>query len=334
MKAAVLRGVRDLRIETAAAPEPGPGEVLIRIRACGVCPSDLRAYLGTRATALPRTPGHEWAGDVAALGAGVDSLTVGDRVAPDWRVVCGRCYYCRKGVFNYCANLGHIRGGFCEYGVAPATNVRVIPPEVSYEEACFSEPLACCINGSSATHITLGDDAVIVGCGPIGLKHLQLALRQGARVIASDPLPYRREMARELGAHTLIDPTAGDPVEQVKALTDGRGADVVIVAVGHPTAIDQGLKMAGINGRVNLFAGTYPPTEMPTDPNLVHYKQIVLTGSHDFTPHHFTMALKLIQYGIVRVAPLISHTYALDQIVDAFEQTASQRGLKSMVRIA
>jgi L-iditol 2-dehydrogenase len=141
-------------------------------------------------------------------------------------------------------------------------------------------------------------------------------------------------MARELGAHTLIDPTDGDPVEQVKALTDGRGADVVIVAVGHPKAIDQGLKMAGINGRVNLFAGTYPPTEMPTDPNLVHYKQIILTGSHDFTPHHFTMALKLIQYGIVRVAPLISHTYDLDQIVDAFEQTASQRGLKSMVRIA
>jgi L-iditol 2-dehydrogenase len=268
-----------------------------------------------------------------ALGAGVTSLRVGDRVVPDWRIVCGRCYYCRKGIFNYCTDLKTIRGGFCEYGVAPATNVRVIPPEVSYEEACFSEPLACCINGNSATHITLGDDVVIVGCGPIGLKHLQLALRQGGRVIVSDPLAYRRAKARELGAHNLIDPAEGDPVEQVKTLTEGRGADVVIVAVGHPRAIEQGIDMAGINGRVNLFAGTYPPAELPMDPNLVHYKQAILTGSHDFTPHHFTMALKLIQYGIVRVAPLISDTYPLERIVDAFEQTASQRGLKSMVRI-
>src|SRR5512134_2505280 len=116
MKAAVLHGMREMRVEEVPAPEPGPGEVLIRIRACGVCPSDLRAYLGTRGMALPRTPGHEWAGDVAALGAGVDGLQVGDRVVPDWRVVCGRCYYCRKGIFNYCSNLDHIRGGFCEYG--------------------------------------------------------------------------------------------------------------------------------------------------------------------------------------------------------------------------
>jgi L-iditol 2-dehydrogenase len=153
-----------------------------------------------------------------------------------------------------------ISAAACEYGVALATNVRVIPPEVSYEDACFSEPLACCINGSSATHITLGDDAVIVGCGPIGLKHLQLALRQGARVIASDPLPYRRDIARELGAHTLVDPSERDPVEQVKALTDGRGADVVVVAVGHPKAIEQGCAWPH-NGRANLFAGT---TRRPT----------------------------------------------------------------------
>ena len=334
MKAARLYGVRDLRVEEVTTPEPGPGEILIRVRACGVCPSDVRAYLGTRSMNLPRTPGHEWAGDVEAVGPGIETVQVGDRVVPDWRVVCGRCYYCRKGIFNYCTDLGHIEGGFCEYGVAPATNVRVIPPEVSYEEACFSEPLACCINGSSATHITLGDDVVIVGLGPIGLKHLQLALRQGGRVIASDPLPHRQAIARELGAHDIIVPENGDPVEQVRSLTEGRGADVVIVAVGHPGAIQQGIHMAGINGRVNLFAGTYPPTDLAMDPNLVHYKQIILTGSHDFTPHHFTMALKLIHHRIVQVSPLISHTFCLDEVKAAFEQTASQQGLKSMVRIA
>src|SRR5687767_3860489 len=103
MKAARLYGVRDLRVEEMPVPEPGPGEILIRVRACGVCPSDVRAYLGTRAMNLPRTPGHEWAGDVEAMGPGVETLQVGDRVVPDWRVVCGRCYYCRKGIFNYCS---------------------------------------------------------------------------------------------------------------------------------------------------------------------------------------------------------------------------------------
>jgi L-iditol 2-dehydrogenase len=253
---------------------------------------------------------------------------------PDWRIVCGRCHYCRKGVFNYCTNLSTIRGGFCEYGIAPATNVRRIADEVSYEEACFSEPLACCINGSTATQIELGDDVVIVGCGPIGLTHLQLAARQGGRIIVTDPLVHRLEIAQQFGAHTLVMPSAGDPVEQVKALTDGRGADVVIIAVGHPRAIEQGIQMAGINGRVNIFAGSYPPPTLAMDPNLIHYKQIVLTGSHDFTPHDFTTALKLIQYRIVRVREMISDTFLLDQIDAAFARTESQQGLKSMVRIA
>lgn len=334
MKAARLHGVKDLRIEEMPMPEARPGEVVIRIRACGVCPSDIRAWQGVRKMELPRTPGHEWAGDVVALGDGVTTLTVGDRVVPDWRIVCGRCHYCRKGVFNYCTNLSTVQGGFAEYGTAPATNLRPIPPEVSYEEACFSEPLACCINGSTATSIELGDDVVIVGCGPIGLKHLQLAARQGARIIASDPLPHRLEIAKQFGAHTVINHADGDPVEQVKAVTEGRGADVVIIAVGHPKAIAQGITMAGINGRANIFAGTYPPGEVPMDPNLIHYKQIILTGSHDFTPHDFTTALKLIQYRIIKVKEMISDTFNLEQISDAFERTASQQGLKSMVRIA
>lgn len=334
MKAARLYGVKDLRIEDMPMPEPKAGEVLIKIRACGVCPSDIRAWQGVRKMDLPRTPGHEWSGDVVALGEGVTSLQLGDRVVPDWRIVCGRCHYCRKGIFNYCTNLSTIRGGFAEYGIAPATNVRVIPESVTYEEACFSEPLACCINGSIATHIQLGDDVVIHGCGPIGLKHLQLAARQGGRIIASDPLPHRLEIARRFGAHTVVSHADGDPIAQVKELTEGRGADVVMIAVGHPKAIAQGMEMAGIGGRVNIFAGTYPPGEIPMDPNVIHYKQTIVTGSHDFTPHHFTTALKLIQYGIIDVASMISDTFSLDQISAAFERTASQQGLKSMVRIA
>jgi L-iditol 2-dehydrogenase len=335
LKAARLYGVRDLRIEEVPDPEPAAGEVLIQIAACGVCPSDLRAYTGTRAASggSPRTPGHEWAGVVVGLGEGVADLALGDRVVPDWRVVCGKCYNCRRGTFNYCSDLGRIRGGFAELGVAPATNVRKIPDHVTFEQAAFCEPLACCINGSQASRIGIGDDVAIVGCGPIGLQHLQLARIQGARVIAVDLDERRLEMAKQLGAHDLVPAADGDPVARVKALTDGRGADAVIVAVGDVRAARQAIAMAGLNGRVQLFAGTYPSQEMPLDPNVVHYGQLILTGSHDFTPHHFTTALKLIAYGIIDVQSLISHRYPLERTADALEMTAGRQGLKAMVRM-
>ena len=334
MKAARLYGVRDLRVEEVPDPEPGPDDVLIDIKACGVCPSDLRAYQGTHSApgSLPRTPGHEWAGVVAEVGSAVTDFKSGDRVVPDWRVVCGKCYNCRRGVFNYCTKLQRgVRGGFAELGIAPASNVRKMADHVSFEEAAFCEPLACVINGSQACQIELGDDVAIVGCGPIGLQHLQLAKMQGARIIAVDLDESRLEKARELGANDLVSVGAGDPIARVKELTEGRGADAVVVAVGDVRAAKQGIMMAGINGRIQLFAGTYPSQEMPLDPNVVHYGQLILTGSHDFTPHDFTTALKLITYGIVDVKTLISHRFPLDQTRDALETTATRRGLKAMV---
>ena len=344
MKAARLYGVRDLRVEDVEDHTPGPGEALIRIEACGVCPSDIRAYLGSRpgsGPALPRTPGHEWTGVVEEIvplagggsvpGAPAD-LKVGDRVAADWRYVCGRCYQCRRGVFNYCEHLTRgVRGGFAQLGVAPLSQLRRIPDHVSFEDAAFCEPLACVINGNEMTPMRLGDDVVIVGAGPIGLLHLQLALRRGARVIVSDPIAARLEVAKKLGAHDVIEASQGDPVAHVKELTEGRGADAVIVAVGVGAAAQQGLQMAAINGKVNFFAGFYPQVEWPFDPNPVHYRQLVVTGSHDFSPHHFSTALKLIAHGIVRVEPLISHRFALSGVVDAFETAAGRTGLKSMV---
>jgi L-iditol 2-dehydrogenase len=348
MKAARLYGVRDLRVEDVADPEPGPGEALIRIHACGVCPSDLRAYLhergGSGTMRLPRTPGHEWAGVVVALGepthadaAGVPlpAIKTGDRVVADWRQVCGQCYQCRRGVFNYCENLRNgVRGGFAGYGVAPLSQLRVLADHVSFEEASFTEPLACVLQAHGYTEIGLGDDVVIVGAGPIGLLHLQVARSRGARVIVSDPIASRLEKARELGAHVVLDASAADPVARVQELTEGRGANAVIVAVGGAGPIRQGLDMVAINGWVNAFAGTYPAADMSVDPNLIHYRQIRFTGSHDFTPHHFTTALKVIQHGIIRVAPLISHRFTLDDVRQAFETTANRSGLKSMVQIA
>jgi L-iditol 2-dehydrogenase len=207
-----------------------------------------------------------------------------------------------------------------------------IPDNVSYEEATFSEPLACCINGIHMSNVRLGDDVVVIGAGPIGLLHLQLARLLGARVIVSEPIAARRAMARQLGAHVTIDSASEDVQARVQELTDGRGAQAVIVAVGVPQAVLQALQLADIHGTINCFAGIYPQTEVLLDPNLIHYKQLVITGSHDYTPHHFRIAIKLIQHGMVQVAPLITHVLPLERITEAFELVVEKKGAKVVVK--
>jgi L-iditol 2-dehydrogenase len=336
MKAARLHGPRDLRIEEMERPTPGPGEALIRIGACGVCPSDIRGFLGTKKIERPTSPGHEWAGVIEAVGPalrpGDDAIQVGDRVVVDWRILCGRCYQCRRGNFGYCEALKTTEwGGFAEYGLAPISQLRVVPDSLSLEEASFCEPLACIVNAHAHTEIPIGGDVVVLGVGPIGLLHLQLANRRCGRVIAVDRISERLQAAKSLGAHDLVDASTADAVKQVRSLTAGRGADAVIIAVGGQGAIQQGIDMAAINGWVNIFAGTHPAAEMPFDPNLVHYRQLRITGSHDYTPDYFSTALKLMEHGIVDVNPLISHRFELSDLPQAFEMTAGHRGLKSVV---
>jgi L-iditol 2-dehydrogenase len=336
MKAARLHGIGDLRVERVERPViMADDEVLIRIHACGICPSDIRPYTGIRSSSRDGayTPGHEWAGEVLAVGAGVKDFSPGDRVVPSWRVVCGVCHYCKRGAHNRCENLarGRVRGGFAEYGVAPAVSLLKIPDSVSFAEASFCEPVACCVNGSLESDIAFGDNAVIVGAGPIGLIHLQLAKHSGARVIVSDLIPERLEKARGLGADATILASAEDPVERVKALTGGYGADVIIACVGAPPALHQALDMADYGATINFFAGTYPPTILEIDPNFIHYRQVRLTGSHDFTPYHFETALRFIETGTVKVQPLISHDLPLDQVKRGFDVVAGREGLKVMI---
>ncbi|MBT3266724.1 alcohol dehydrogenase catalytic domain-containing protein [Candidatus Poribacteria bacterium] len=337
MRAAQLYGVRDLRIEELDDPAAADDNVLIDITACGVCPSDVRWYTGGRTGGeYPRRLGHEWVGRVLDAGADVEGFAVGDRVVADWRVVCGECYNCRRGVFNYCSNMGRggVRGGFCERGTVIPSNLRVIPGTVSDEEACFTEPLACCINGARKSDIRTGDDVVVVGAGPIGLLHTQLAKHHGARVIVCDRIEGRLHKALEVGADDAIRIDEQNPVDAVMEMTDGRGANVIVVAVGVTAAAETALEMAGINATVNLFAGFYPSDPIALDPNLIHYKQINLTGSHDFTPHDFTSALKLIDHGIVDVETLISHRLPLEETAAGFETVDRREGLKVVIEIA
>ncbi len=333
MRAGVLTAPRKLRAQGVPRPAMADDQVLIRTHFCGVCPSDVRWFTGERTDgSYPRMLGHEWAGVVERVGSLVTSYAEGDRVVPDWRVVCGSCHYCRQGVANYCENVqtSRVRGGYAEYGVALAMNLRKVPASVSFEEACFTEPLACCLNGNRMCGIREGSDVVVLGAGPIGLLHVQLAKLRGARVIVADPLRRRLPDARNLGADELVLPDE-DPVAKVQALTEGRGADAVIVAVGATKAMQQAVAMAGINGVVNFFAGQYPAEPLQLDPNRIHYRQLRLTGSHDYTPDDFTKALKLIALRAVRVKELISHVLPLDYIEQAFQVVAERQGLKVLI---
>lgn len=332
---AVLYGPNDIRIEKRYV-SCDDDQALIRIRACGVCPTDVRSYTGLRRVGgYPRTLGHEWVGEIVETGKNFVGYKVGDRVAADWRVVCGNCYFCRRGIFNYCQNTRgeKVRGGFAEYGVAISSNLRLIPDNLSFEEATFAEPLACCINGNRRSNISFGDDVLIIGCGPIGLLHVQLSKRSGARVIACDPIRDRLEKARQLGADDVISPEQGDVRDKIIEMTGGRGVNSVIVAVGSPETAKLAIEVACISGTVNFFAGTYPPGTIELDPNIVHYKELSITGSHDFTPHDFSTALKLIEHGIVNVQTLITHTIPLNEIALAFDTVAQRKGLKVVVKI-
>lgn len=332
MKAALLYGPSDLRVEEVPDLTPAAGEVVVQVTASGVCPSDIRSYTGSSSTSRgPWTPGHEVAGVVTEAGPDA-GFAVGDGVVLDWRGVCGVCRECRRGVANFCESLvKYPIAGFAEYTKMPVAQVRPLPAGLSAEAACFAEPLACVVNAHRAIPLPdLGDDLLIVGAGPIGLLHTQVARSRGARVIVADTRADRLETAKQVGAHDVVL-VEGDATDAVKDLTEGRGADAVIVTVGAPTVISSSLKMAARNGTVNLFAGTHPKGTFELNPDIPHYDQVSITGSHDFAPADFTAALRLLRFGMVDTGPLITHRFGLDDIQAAFETTRTQSGLKSII---
>lgn len=338
MKTAFLYAPRKLVIKDAPKPEIGPNEILVRVRAIGICPSDLRYFTGSRpADLIPLgeqsygLTGHEWVGEVVEVGPGVKDIEVGDHVAPDFLIPCGRCKYCAKGMTNICINKRYYIRGYAEYAKAYAPLTYKLRKDVPFEEACFTEPLSCVINANYLSGVQAGDDVAIIGAGPMGLLHLQVFKLSGARVFSIDLLDQRLELAKSLGADVTINPTKEDPVKVVKDLTDGMGADIVVVSVGNKKAIEQGLKLACKAGKVIIFGGTYPPTEISVDPNYIHYNQIWVTGSFDHTAHTFKRAIKLISEKMIKLRPLISHILPLDELEKGFNIVENKQGLKVVI---
>ena len=344
MRAAVLHKLDDLRVEDIPTPEPGPGEALVRVHACAVCGSDIRIFHhGNPRVIPPQTLGHEIAGEVVAVGAGVERVAVGDRVATGADVPCGVCEFCRAGIGNNCQinyAIGYqFPGGFAEYILLNETTLKYgpvhrIPEGLSYDEAALAEPLACCINGLELCWLGVGETVVIIGAGPAGLMMAQLARHMGAtKVILAQRSRTRLELARQFHVDVLVATQDEDLRERVLAETGGLGADVIVTACGSPDAHEQSLTMAKNRARINFFGGLPKGTRPITiESNAIHYKELFVTGSHGSTPRQHKAALNLIAAGSVNARDLITHRFPLDGIHQAFEVVEKRTGMKAVVR--
>ena len=345
MKAALYTGLNQIAVCTV--PDPILTDsygVILKVHSCSVCGSDLRIFHhGNPRVKPPQVIGHEIAGEVVAVGPEVHHLKPGDRVAVGADVPCGECHWCREGLGNNCQinyAIGYqFHGGYAEYMPLNATTVRFgpvhkIPDGLSFEVAALAEPLACVINGLEMCRIGLGDTVAVIGAGPAGIMLMKLARSFGAsRVIGVQRSRARIPEAQRLGgADTIICSQDGDPVSALLDLTNGEGADVVITANSSVETHTQALKMARQRGRINFFGGLpagSPPIEMSS--NLIHYRELLLTGSHGSVPRQHRIALDLLASGVIDGAALITHTYPLDAITDAFAMAESHAGLKVVV---
>ncbi len=331
----------DVRIEEAPEPEAGPGEVKIRVRNCSTCGTDLKIYrYGHHRIDPPRVMGHEIAGEVVQVGAGVGGWSAGDRAQVIAAIPCGQCAECRADRMTVCPNqesMGYqYDGGFAEYMIVPAKVLAVgglnpIPDGVGFDEASVAEPLACVLNGQELARVGPGDDVVVVGSGPIGCLHVRLARSRGAaRVFLVELNRERLERAAALVApDEALTPEDGDIAEQILKLTDGRGVDVAITAAASGKAQEQALRYTARQGRISLFGGL--PQDAPTitlDSNLVHYRELTLVGANGSSPAHNARALELIATGAVPVKDLITHRLPLDGTLEALDVVSRGEAIK------
>lgn len=312
----------------------GPEEVLVQIAYCGICPWDVRVYSGKKSVPLPRVMGHEASGRIAKLGESVKHLEAGQRVMADFIIKCGACTNCRRGRSNRCLRPQFPNGAYADFAVVPSQNIHPIHNQTtSFKAAAFTEPLSCVVRGQKMLQLSPGEVELVIGAGPIGLMHMQVAKLFGAKVIVADLIQERLELAKKLGADLVYDNSKGNLKKIVMDVTGGRGTDAAVVTVGLSPVVVQAAQCLAEGGRLNIFAGIYPVAPLEIDPNLIHYKELVITGSADSTPEDMHYALEYIQRGQVEVEALISHLLPLEDLQRGFEIVLNRQGLKVMVEV-
>ena len=333
MRAAVYRGKDDVRLETVPVPEIGPGELLVRVHTCGICGTDLKK-ISTGSHSAPRIFGHETSGIVAAVGPGVGEYQVGERVMVFHHIPCGECFYCRHQTFAQCETYKRVGstagfepsgGGFAEYvrvmaWIVQRGTVR-IPDGISYEQACFVEPVNTCMKGIDTLRVRSGETVLVIGQGPIGIILAVLAQRAGARVITSDLYPQRHTIAKSFSLGKAIDASCTDAVKVVRGETEGRGADAAILAVGGNSLIRTAMSAVRPGGRVLLFAQTVRG-EATIDPAAVCVDEKTLLGSYSASIELQEESVRFVMGREMDLARLISHRFPLSSSVEALHLAA------------
>jgi L-iditol 2-dehydrogenase len=325
MKAAVYYGQQDIRIEEMPTPEISDDEILVQMKACGVCGSDLMGwYLKTR---VPLVLGHEPAGIVAKKGKKVQNFSVGDRVFVHHHVACLTCHYCLHGDYTLCKQFHETNikpGGFAEYFKVPAPNVQIdtlkIPDQLSYEEATLIEPVACCIRAIKKCSIQNGDTIAVIGAGATGLIHTALSKTYGAaRTVVSDLIDFRLRLAEHYSADVIVNPKNKDMVETVKAETSGRGVDVAIVTAPNLEAYRAGISICRKGGKLCVFAPTDPEKHMQISAKELFFSEIQIIPSYSTSHLETRTALRLLETNRIDVKPLITHRFKLQHTAQAFK---------------
>ena len=339
MKAAVYHGPRDLRVEEVPVRELKDNEVMIQVKYCGVCGTDMHIFNGDGGSFEvnpPLIPGHEFSGVVAKVGAAVTTVKEGDRVSGDPNDMCGECYFCKNAMQQFCTNnIGvgtTVDGGFAEYVIMREKQVYKFADNLSFIEAAFAEPVSCCLHGIDLCNIRPGCTVLVMGGGPIGMIMMQLAKNAGAaRVIMSEPVEEKRQQALLLGATKVINPME----EDVKAALDMycENVDVVIECVGNIHTQADAVEFAGKGATVMYFGLASPEESYPLKPDVVFKKELTITSSF-INPYTFERAVRVLESGMLELESLITNVVPLDNIVDVFTKPEFRRAGKAMIKIS
>ena len=328
MKVATWRGGSRFSLDEAAEPVAGPGQVVVDVAAAGICGTDVHATQGLFPWTPPMVLGHEYSGVVREVGRGVSRRLIGRAVACEPSYGCGACRECRNGRVSQCPNLTRV-GGFAERAALPLHCVHPLPKGLDPVTAALAEPASCCLSGLEMFRMPRGATVVVMGGGIMGLLTMVLARRRGAaRLVLSDPLEERRQIARKLGARVVVDPTTESLRDRVMALTDGRGADVVCEAVGKPELVGEAFALVKPSGVLQLVGVNPKGSRMPIDLFEVHFREVRIHGAYG-RGTAFRRALALLP--TLGVKRLIGARFPLARIEDGFAHAAAGRGAKTVI---
>ena len=334
MMAAVLYGKEHLEVERVAVPEIGKSDVLVRVKAALTCGTDVKVFrrgYHARMIVPPALFGHELAGDIVAAGEDVRNFRAGDRIVAANSAPCLQCYYCGRGLENLCEDLLFNNGAYAEYIRIPGRiverNMYAIPGQVSYQDAALIEPLACVLRGLEETAVRPGDSVAVIGLGPIGLMFVRLAKLAGAEVIALGRRPTQLERAERMGATALLNTSTNpDIVSAVKGLTNGRGVDIAIEAVGKPNTWQLAARMVRRGGTVNFFGGCPSESHIALDTALLHYSEITCKASFHHTPSHIRRALECVTRHEITAQDFVNGEEPLTNLLEVMRHLMSHNG--------